>query len=212
MGMTTIKSEKSIAIKAADEKTALLAEAHNKASERNQQMRRRRRPVEGTVRLSNTDSLGRAARVRRQLFAKIGEIMASDLESEIKQSLSRNVQMQLDRVDKTIRQIRRRKRAEEEEKIEKARAERNRREEERDELLRLQREEARRRRRRDLQTVSIAIRRDFLLPAEKGGLDPNIFPLTTVGMPPAATFDIAGQTGTIADIPAANADMVDLLL
>ncbi|MCL1988743.1 MAG: hypothetical protein FWG64_12365 [Firmicutes bacterium] len=203
-------------VKANDQKTALLAKAHNAATERNRENRKRKKPqVKGVVKLSNTDSLGRAARVKRQLSAKLGEIMASDLEDDVKKALASNVQMQIDRVEQTVRQIKRRKRAEIEEKTDKARKERNKQEEQQDEKLRLRREESRRRRRRELQKSSIAIRQDFLVPAEKGGFNPNDFNLNTPNgitpTTPAATFDIAGQHGVISDV-ATTADLVDISL
>ncbi|MCL1997546.1 MAG: hypothetical protein FWG65_02130 [Turicibacter sp.] len=198
-----------------DEKTARLADAHKRANERANQNRRRRRPVQGTVRLSNTDSLGRAARVRARLAAKIGEIMASDIEDDMKAALSRNVQMQMDRVENTVRQIKRRKRAEEEEKRERTRNEKQRAEELQNERLRQQREETRRRRRRDMQQQSINIRRDFLSSAERGGLNPRDFSVRAQfenAPSPAISFDIGGKTSTIADITTLDTPVIDIML
>lgn len=189
----------SVNVRIKNDKTAQLAEAHNRASERNQQNRRRRRPpVRGSVRLSNTDSIGRANRIRQRLQSKLREVMSSSLDENVRKALARTVQMQLDRVEITIRQIRRRKRAQEEEKRER-RAEESKEEERR---VQRQREERRRRRQSDLRERSVRIRRDFLYSANQGGFDPynnNITRAMTGGTGPAVTFNIGGQSGVVMD-------------
>ena len=193
-------------------KTAKLAEAHNRANEQHMQSRRRRRPpVTGSVRLSNTDSIGRANRIRQRLRSKMGEIMSSSLEDDVKKALARTVQLQLDRVEGKIRQIRRRERAQVEEKRDR-RAEAQREQDRRAERLR---EERRRRRQNDLRQRSVRIRRDFLYSASQGGFNPYDNNITMTSPPaagPAVSFDIAGQAGVVMDAPAAAADVVNMLM
>ena len=205
-----------INVRIKDEKTAQLAEAHNRANERAQANRRRRRPpVKGSVRLSNTDSLGRANRIRQRLRSKLGEVMSSSVDDDVRKALARNVQLQLDRVEVKIRQIRRRERAQEEEKRER-RANQKREEDRRAERLR---EERRRRRQSDIRQRSTRIRRDFLYSARDGGFDPYnngiTVSITGVGSAhaPAVAFDVGGQSGVVMDTAAASApDMVDVLM
>jgi len=206
-----------------DSKTAQLTAAHNRANENQPPRRNRNIRREGAVTLRNTDSIGRANRVRSRLRAKIGEIMSSNIEPDIKKSLARNVQMQLERVENTIRQIRRRERAEQEERREQ-RQEVTRQRERRQEKTRAERveerrrEEARRRRRNDMRERSTRIRRDFLYPARQGGFNPYDFASNrngnfndnnsgfTIDVPPAVAFDVGGTSG-VADIPSpAQAD------
>jgi len=202
-----------------DNKLAQLSDAHNRASERAQENRRRRRPPQrqGTVRLSNTDPMSRANRVRAQLRAKLGEIMSSNLDNDIKMGLARSVQMQLDRVESKISQIRRRERAKQEEKRDE-RAEQRREEERRAEK---QREARRRRRQHDLRERSIRVRRDFLYHADEGGFDPysvspkhmamgGSFAATTMSGA-AVSFDVGGQSGVVADTMPAGGDINMLL-
>jgi len=193
----------------------MLTDAHNRASENAQQNRRRRPPKQGTVRLSNTDSIGRANRIRARLRAKIGEIMSSPLDDDIKKALARNVQMQLDRVEDKIRQIRRRERAKEEEKRERA----SREQEEQDRIAEKRREEARRRRQRDMRQRSINIRKDFLFSAEEGGFDPMSAAQAGVNMSfsataePSVAFSVAGHSGVaMSTAPMPAGDMVDVVL
>ena len=200
-----------------DEKTRLLTEAHNRANENQQNNRRRRRqPARGSVRLSNTDSLSRANRVRNRLRAKMSEVMSSDLGPNERKALARSVQTQIDRVDRTIRQIRRRERAEQEEKRERTSAEtrqENRRVEQ-------QREEIRRRRRNDMRPRSIRIHQGFLYPANQGGFDPQRMfgpEANDFGAGASVSFDVAGQKGFVMaiDTPApagATGDVVDVVL
>ena len=195
-------------IRIKDDKTAQLAEAHNRASERHQQNRRRRRPAaQGSVRLRNTDSIGRANRIRQRLRSKLSEIMSSSIDGEARKALARNVQMQLDRVELTMRQIRRRNRAQEEEKRERRAEEKN--EEER--RIDMQREERRRRRKSDMRERSIRVRRSNLYPANQGGLDPYNNHITTSITGPAVSFNVAGQSGTLTDAGAA-VDTVDIIM
>jgi len=198
-----------------------LKDAHNRANERNQANRRRRRPQprQGAVNLSNTDSLSRANRVRRQIRAKISEILQSDLEPEVRQALVRTAQVQLGRVDNKIRQIRRRERAQEEEKRDN-RAERNQEEDRRAERLR---EERRRRRRHDLQPRSIRVQRGWLYSARDGGFCPyrmagnqgsSGFKIgdDAIGAGPAVSFDVAGATGFVDMGGSIAADIVNVML
>ena len=204
-----------------DNKLAQLSDAHNRASERSQENRRRRRPPQrqGTVALSNTDSMGRANRIRARLRSKLGEIMSSSLDNDIKKSLARSVQMQLDRVEVKINQIRRRERAKQEERRER-RAEERREEERRVEK---QREAARRRRQHDMRQRTIRIRRDFLYHADEGGFDPysvspahmNIGGGIGGGFAGgvAVSFEVSGHSGTASvSMDAAGGDMVNMLL
>ena len=203
-----------------DNETAMLTDAHNRANERTMQNRSRRNrpPVQGNTRLSNTDSIGRANRIRQRLRSKLGEIMSSSLEDDVKKSLARNVQMQLDRVEQKIRQIRRRERAKEEEKRE--RAQEQQREKERLDEARLnesrraerQQEERRRRRQSDLRPRSTNIRRDFLYSARQGGFDPYDNNLSVNISPgPAVSYNVKGQSGVMPDAPL-PADAVDIIL
>ena len=203
-------------IRIKDEKTAKLAEAHNRANERSQQNRRRRRPpMQGSVRLSNTDSLGRANRIRQRLRSKLGEVMSSSLEEDVRKALARNVQLQLDRVEVKIRQIRRRERAQEEEKRERSA---NKRQEEDRRAERI-REERRRRRQSDMRQRSIRVRRDMLHPASEGGFDPYNNPITTAltmgaigSVGPAVALDIGGYSGVVTDSAPPAPDVVNMLM
>ena len=193
--------------------TARLADAHNRANENAQRNRRRRtsgRRVTGSVRLSNTDSLGRANRIRQRLRAKVNEIMSSTVEPEIRESLARSVQMQLDRVENKIRQIRRRERAEQEEKRDRQARERRK----EDARLQAQRDEARRRRRNEMRQRSINIRRDLLYPANRGGFDPYRFsPANNFGHPVAVSYSVGGVTGTVSEVAvAADVGSVDIVV
>ena len=195
-------------------KTTKLTEAHNRANEQNMQNRRRRRPpVTGSVRLSNTDSIGRANRIRQRLRAKMGEIMSSSLDEDVRKSLARTVQLQLDRVEGKIRQIRRRERAQQEEKRDRASAQRR----EEDQRIERQREERRRRRQSDLRQRSIRVRRDFLYSANQGGFNPYNNNITMSHPPsingPAVAIEIGGYSGVVMDsAPPPNADVVNMLL
>jgi hypothetical protein len=200
-----------------DEKTKLLTAAHNRANENNQNRRRRRPPTRGAVRLSNTDSLSRANRVRNRLRAKMSEVMSSSLDANERKTVARSVQMQIDRVDRTIRQIRRRERAEQEEKRERSS------QETRQESRRVeqQREEARRRRRNDMRPRSISIHRGFLYSANQGGFDPQrMFGPDANGVSgleanASVSFNVAGQQGFVIATgppPSVGGDVVDVVL
>ena len=200
--------QRSFDINISDNRTSLLTDAHNRENERIQQNRRRRRPpVQGSVRLSNTDSLGRANRIRQSLRSKVSEIMSSSLDEDVKKSLARNVQLQLDRVEVKIRQIRRRERAQQEEKRERRNEERR----QEDRRIERRREEARRRRRSDMRERTTRIRRDFLYSARNGGFDPydnnvkvNIY--LSSGASAAVSFDVGGNSGVVADGGAPSGD------
>ena len=199
-------------VKSNGPKTTKLTEAHNRANERHMQNRRNRRrpPVTGSTRLSNTDSLGRATRIRQRLRSKLGEIMSSSLDESLRKSLARNVQLQLDRVEMTMRQIRRRERAQKEERRDRAQEQRR----EEDQRAEQRREQRRRNRQGDLRQRSVRIRRDFLFSARDGGFDPYDNNVTMTNQPPAApaaTFSIGGQSGVVMDAPP-PADVVNMLL
>ena len=198
-------------VRARDDKTRQLAEAHNRAHEnsmRNRQRRTRRR--QGTVRLSNTDSLSRARRIRQQLVNKISEVMSSNMEQESRMAAARAIQTQLDRVEMKIVQIRRRERAVQEEKRDRNTQERQ--QEER--RIQRQREEARRRRRSDMRPRSIRISRGFLYHERDGGFSPS----TVAGhglfsSAAAVSFDVGGKTGVVMDTGGGGAgDTVNMVL
>ena len=195
-----------------DEKTFMLKDAHNRANEAHQQNRNRRssnQRRQGSVSLSNTDSVSRANRIRARLRGKLSEIMGSSLDHDTKMALARTVQIQLDRVEMKVRQIRRRERAKEEEKRENRARERR----EEDARTERRREQERARRRRDMSQRSVRIRRDFLYPASKGGFDPySVSPVVqSPGANAAVSFDIGGSSGTVSGA-APVADIVDVLL
>jgi hypothetical protein len=178
-----------------DNLTFQLKEAHNRIQQQQREQQRRRSPRRqtGSLRLSNTDSIGRARQVRARLLAKLQEVYGSDMEERSKGATAMDIQLQINRVDQQIMAIRRRERAIEEER-----------------LIRRKDDspERRRRRARDMQEKRIYIRRDFLFHANKGGFDPNN-PLFTTGTDNAlssVSFDIGGDVGTM-DIAAPTAGM-----
>ena len=144
-----------------DVKNRRIKEAHARLEEerraRRQKQQRPRRM--GVARLSNTDTIARAKRVRAALLAKLQEGFASDMEPRARDIFAADIKLQISRVDQTINAIRRRERAIEEE---------------RNVSRRNDTPEARRRRFREMQQRSISIRRDFLYHADKGGFDPNM--------------------------------------
>ena len=225
--MGTIKiGQREHNMRISDTKTGLLAEAHNRANEQAQANRRRRsnvRPATGSVRLSNTDSLGRANRIRQRLRAKIGEIMSSNVDEGTKKALARNVQMQLDRVENTVRQIRRRERAQAEERRERTRQEKRSDDERIERKREIRREQARRRRRSDIRERTIRVRRDFLTPANQGGFDPYDFVTNgingagsgttdVIAGGPAVAFSIGGQSGVVMDAAPPAVDIVNMTI
>ncbi|MCL2357511.1 MAG: hypothetical protein FWC70_10245 [Defluviitaleaceae bacterium] len=153
-----------------------LKEAHNRVQEerREQQRRRPARRRTGSVRLSNTDSVGRARRVRAQLVSKLQEVYGSDASDRNRGAMAMDIKLQIQRVDQQIAAIRRRERAMEEERT-------TRRENDTP--------EARRRRIRDMQERRINIRRDLLYPAASGGFDPN----NPLGKNTSVVCDIGGN-------------------
>ncbi|MCL2388136.1 MAG: hypothetical protein FWC89_11415 [Defluviitaleaceae bacterium] len=172
-----------------------LKEANERIRQEQQEQRRRsrRRRQTGSVRLSNTDSVGRAQQVRGRLRAKLAEVYGSDMDPRTRQTAAADIKMQLDRVERQIGAIRRRERAMEEERTTRRSNDTP---------------EARRRRARDMQERSINIRRDFLFHSSRGGWDPNVPTFNTSAGTNAASsvaFDIGGNVGTM-DI-AAGADM-----
>lgn len=184
--------------------TARLKEAHNRVQQENRERRPPPRRQTGAVRLSNTDSIGRARRVRARLLAKLQEVYGSDMETRSRGAVAMDIKLQINRVDKQIAAIRRRERAIEEERT-------TRRENDTP--------EARRRRARDMKERRIHIRRDFLYHADRGGFDPNN-PLFVSGpQNPASSvaFEIGGKMGTLdiaagAQLGGADLNMMEFIL
>ena len=170
-----------------------IMEAHARVREQQQQRRRPRRQ-QGSVRLSNTDSLGRAFQIRARLLAKLKEVAGSDMDQRARGATKMDIQLQLDRVERQIAAIRRRERAVDEERTIRRRDDTP---------------ERRRRRWRDMQEQRIHIRRDFLFHANKGGFDPNnpMFNKTGIqNMLSSVAFDIDGVLGTM-DMTAPDAGL-----
>jgi hypothetical protein len=174
-------SDKRRAIDRALEKNkyTMLQEANERVKQKQKEQRKRSpKKQTGAVRLSNTDSIGRARQVRARLLAKLQEVYGSDMDERSRGASAMDIQLQINRVDRQIIAIRRRERAIEEEKMTRRKDDTP---------------EARRRRLRDMQEKRIYVRRDFLYHADKGGFDPNnVVP----------SFDIGGNIGTM-DIAAA---------
>lgn len=173
----------------------MLQEAHERIRKQQDEQRRRRpRRQQGSVRLSNRDSLGRAFQIRARLLAKLKEVAGSDMEERARGATKMDIQLQLDRVERQIASIRRRERAVEEERTIRRRDDTP---------------ERRRRRFRDMQEQRIHIRRDFLFHANKGGFDPNdpLFSKTGIqNMISPVSFDFGGKAGSI-DISSATAGL-----
>jgi hypothetical protein len=140
----------------------MLKEAHNRIQEQQREQRaqqRRQQPRRtGSVRLSNTDSIGRAHQVRARLLAKLQEVHGSDMEERARGAAAMDIKLQINRVDRQITAIRRRERAMQEEQT-------TRRSEDTPDI--------RRRRARDMQERRIYVRADYLYHADQGGFDPN---------------------------------------
>ncbi|MCL2223766.1 MAG: hypothetical protein FWB96_02225 [Defluviitaleaceae bacterium] len=179
------ENSRDIARRLQENQNNMLKEAHNRIQEQQQEQRRQRRPRrQGSVRLSNTDSLGRAHQIRARLQAKLAEIHGSDMEERSRSATAMDIKLKIDRVDRQIAAIRRRERAIQEEKT-------TRRDDSKD---------ARRRRARDMQERRIYVRRDFLYHANNGGFDPNNPLFNKTAFQNAASsiaFDIGGNTGTM---------------
>jgi len=170
-----------------------IKEAHARVQQQQRERRRPPRRQTGSVRLSNTDSIGHARRIRARLLAKLQEVYGSDMQSRSRGAAAMDIKLQIDRVDRQIAAIRRRERALEEERT----------------TRRDDSPEARRRRARDIQQRSIGVRRDFLYHASRGGFDPNnvLFNKTGLQNPVSSVaFDIGGKVGTM-DIAAADAGL-----
>jgi hypothetical protein len=170
-----------------------LKDAHNRIQQQQREQKKRTPPRRqaGSVRLSNTDSMGRARQVRARLVAKLQEVYGSGMHERAKGATAMDIKLQINRVDQQMMAIRRRERAIEEERLTRRKDDTP---------------ERRRRRARDMQEKRIYLRRDFLFHANKGGFDPNN-PLFTTGVNNAissVSFDIGGDVGTM-DI-AAGAD------
>ncbi|MCL1877869.1 MAG: hypothetical protein FWF80_03355 [Defluviitaleaceae bacterium] len=163
-----------------------LKEAHNRVEQERREQQRRRPPRrrQGAVRLSNTDSMGRARRVRAQLVAKLQEVYGSDADGRSRSAMAMDIKLQINRVDKQMAAIRRRERAIEEERTTPRRNDTP---------------EARRRRARDMQERRINIRRDMLYSAKNGGFDPNnpTFVTSAKNGTSSVSFDIGGNSGTM---------------
>lgn len=167
----------------------MLQEAHERVQQQQGEQRRRRPRRQGSIRLSNTDSLGRAFKVRARLIAKLQEVAGGDMEDRAQGAMKMDIQMQLNRVDQQIANIRRRERAVQEERTTRRRDDTP---------------EARRRRARDMQERRIWIRRDFLYHANNGGFDPNNPMFNKAGIqnafsPVAFDSEIGTMDTTIAD-------------
>ncbi|MCL1844930.1 MAG: hypothetical protein FWF77_03405 [Defluviitaleaceae bacterium] len=180
------KSNRDIRRKLEENLNHRIKDAHSRVEQERREQQRRRPPRRqtGSVRLSNTDSIGRARRVRARLVAKLQEVYGSDSDGRSRGTMAMDIKLQINRVDKQISAIRRRERAIEEERTTRRRDDTP---------------EARRRRARDMQERRIHIRRDFLFHANKGGFDPNN-PTFVSGKQNAASsvlFDIGGNVGTI---------------
>jgi hypothetical protein len=167
----------------------MLKEAHNRiqeqAREQRDQQRRRQRRRTGAVRVSNTDSVGRAMQVRARLLAKLQEVHGSDMEERSRGAAAMDIKLQIDRVERQISAIRRRERAIREEQT-------TRRSDDSP--------EARRRRFRDMQERRIYIRRDFLYHANNGGWDPNdpLFSRSAgFNAMSSVAFEMGGSVGNI---------------
>jgi len=153
------ENKREIAKKLRDNQNTMLLEANERIKEQQREQRKRRRPPrrEGSVRLSNTDSLAKAHQIRSRLLAKLMEVHGSDLDTKSKGASAIDIKLKLDKVDRQIAAIKRRERAEFEEqaKINDT-------------------PEARRKRAKDLRERRVYIRRDYLYHADNGGFDPNI--------------------------------------
>ena len=168
-----------------DNENAMLKEAFQRIQQQQAEQRRQRpRRRTGSVRLSNTDSIGRAMQIRSRLLAKLKEVYGSSMDERSRGATAMDIKIQLDRVERQISAIRRRERALREEKT-------TRRENDTP--------EARRRRMRDKQESRIHIRRDFLYHANRGGFDPNdpLFMKGTGSEVSSVSFDFGGKAGTL---------------
>ena len=164
----------------------LLKEAHERVRQQQQAQRRRRpRRQQGSVRLSNTDSIGRAMQIRTRLLAKLNEVASGDMDDRTSNAVKMDIKLQLERVERQIANIRRRERAVQEERTTRRRDDTP---------------ERRRRRLRDMQEQRIYIRRDFLFHANRGGFDPNDPMFSKSGIENALSsvaFEFGGEAGTI---------------
>jgi hypothetical protein len=170
-----------------------LHEAHSRIQQQQRERRRAPRRQQGSVRLSNTDTLARARQVRARLLSKLQEVYGSDMDERARGGAAMDIQLQISRVDQQMTAIRRRERAVEEERMTRRRDDTP---------------EARRRRARDMQERRIYVRRDFLYHADKGGFDPNN-PLFTTNLQSdisSVAFDIGGNIGTM-DIASVDAGL-----
>lgn len=180
--------------KSKEESDKALGEAFRRVRDKAKTERKKSAKKTGSVSLSNTDSVSRCTRIKAQLSAKLAEIYASDLDNKVKDALTRDIMLQLNKVEQKAIEIIRRERALQEEKNAK----------------RSEPDQVKRRRQHDLAKRSTAIRRDYLYSAEKGGFDPND-PLltghfagaglnTATAFEPAVAFDIGGTTGEAAAV------------
>jgi len=186
----TSGTKREVARSLTEDRNRLLKEEQSRIQEEQQEQRRnRQRPRRtGNLRLSNTDSLGRAFQVRSRLAAKLMEIQGSGMEPGMRDSTIMDIKLQLGRVDQQIAAIRRRERAVQQERT-------TRRSDDTPEI--------RRRRARDMQERRIYVRRDMLYHANNGGFDPND-PIGLRQMKDAMSsvaFEIAGSAGTMEMAP-----------
>jgi len=163
-----------------------LFEANQAARERQREANRNnRRPHNGSVSLSNADTIARANAIRGRLQSKIAEVAASDMPPRARDALMADIQLQIDRVDQKISAIRRREQA----MLAEQTARRN------------EDERTRRRRREAMHERRINIREDLLYHANQGGLDPNANGMNQGGFGLSAgapvSLDVGGMTGTV---------------
>jgi hypothetical protein len=158
----------------------ILFEAHKKAQEAAKKNRKPSDKKFGTVSLSNTDTVSRAMRMRTRLYAKLAEIMASDLDNKMKKALASDVMMQLNKVEQKIIEIQRREKAKQEERV----AKKN------------ESEHVKRRRRNDLRLREAYIKKEYLYHADDGGMDPMSYSQAALSGS-AVSFNFSGISGEV---------------
>jgi hypothetical protein len=132
-------------------------EAFRRAGEQTKENNQRRTTRKhGVVGLSNADTIQKANQVKARLNAKLGEIMASELEPKEKMGFARMVMLELNKVEQKIADIKRREAALQQERM----------------RPKKETEAERARRRYDMKERRVGIRRDLLYSATEGGFDP----------------------------------------
>ena len=169
-----------------ENQNSMIQEAHERVAQQQREQRKKKKPRrEGSVRLSNTDSLARAQQIRSRLLAKLMEVNGSDMDTRAKGASSLDIKLKIDRVDQQIAAIKRRERAVLEEKTTRKSNDTP---------------EARRKRAHDMRERRIYVRSDYLYHANNGGFDPNnpLFNKTALqNTMSSVAFDIAGNAGTM---------------